>query len=1479
MDNECQLPMEWIVKVGDDLYYPYSGETISLCDSIQLTKIVSNDGDKVITGVYEMSTGKQLAFDPATGVIKGLAEFFESDDISAIELDVYSEDLDRSKTLNFVLDGTSFVVKKYILADNTLLKTEGSITGSPIKYASAHEPLRLGIYNFKTVIGNNKRTYTYAKVYLNGTLIPETTVSGHDEKLIQLPQNLPDGSVIRSFGSASTGTVNYKIADGIKVNVSHDAEALSAVASTYTLAKGTVLKIEPAADNEVEYRIFRNGVRIENETAANGIAVSNVTENITIEPDIDVLTINAGMDTDLTKISVTDNLDNIYSLSGSSANVSFRGDVTSMKIFNTDPDFYISSVTTNPSTIKYDVTTGELTNLTTDSLTITSKQLERKQEVNIFVDGTELEGAEITLGNGKVIETGQALTQGSQTIQFAEEDLPIIFKVPDSYFGEGGSVPTDPSKMPAVIVNGETLTYSPEHKGYVFPVEAFADPKNPPVIKIYPAEPDLVEISYLVEPGITFKAFSDGDESTAVTEATTLSLLPGTTISLTATADKAGEEIYIEVGGSTVTEDHQVSYDFTVGSQPQTIEIKRKKVLVTVNSEEAWQHVRVNGAGFSYPMYDASSELEFPVGTTQLTFRTTADDMTITGVLNTGAPMNYDVVSGVLSGVSDKMKLTLQTDPMTRDKNLILYLEEGENAPAVNVILAKDKAVEKEVKLRKGYQTVAYADTDIPLSFTGNNVKVYLNNEAVEVGADGAYAFPTTLSENSVVKVYSSEQPKVNVKYDIEAGGFFTVDLKHDQVVAADPKVEHTLLPGTEIRFTVAYSEMGARMIAARRAKGKAADATTEVSVNGEELLPDENGLYSYKVLADHASTGLSFVVKRPDFLDEETGCTYSYYRKTLLSVSPNTEGEVIIPEGVTTIGPNAFSGCEKVTSVVIPETVVAVGENAFAGSGMSTIILPNSVETIGDGAFSGCEKRTTVIIGSGVTEIGKDAFKGSENITEAVYPAALAESLGEGPFPEKAIEVPYTATDLTIDPKTGLMTGVATDAEGNPTDGKVLVFVPSTQIKDGTYEIPADVTVISAGAFRTCDNLTNITIPGTVKEIGDDAFDGCSKLTNVTISEGVETIGAGAFEGTGITSITLPSTTETIGDNAFKGTQISEITIPENVTEIGAGVFSGTQISEVKIPDSVETIGAGAFSDCISLIVVSVPNQVTTIEPGAFSGCSSLTEVNLGSSITEIGAKVFSGCTSLKEVNVHSAVESIGADAFRDCGLTDIHIGAGIESIGENAFAGNNINVIAVTAQTPPTLGANAFGDNSGARLLVQGESAASKYRQAAGWSVYQPEQMIVATKLDSDVKKEIALDRGVTAQLHVTMDPENATLGAIFWESERPDIVTVDNKGLVRLYADNGVTRFAYTDEPIKVTAKTMYANGPTYEFRILDLLTGVEDISIGNGKESLKELLRDGEVYTLSGLKVDTKAKKLEPGIYAVRINGKSRTVSVK
>ena len=96
----------------------------------------------------------------------------------------------------------------------------------------------------------------------------------------------------------------------------------------------------------------------------------------------------------------------------------------------------------------------------------------------------------------------------------------------------------------------------------------------------------------------------------------------------------------------------------------------------------------------------------------------------------------------------------------------------------------------------------------------------------------------------------------------------------------------------------------------------------------------------------------------------------------------------IVIEDGVTSIGKNAFSNLLNVTSLSIGSDVTSIGENAFYHCPLlEQVVIPDNVQTIGKQAFCNCSGVTTLTLGTGMTTIGQFAFAGCASLTSITIP------------------------------------------------------------------------------------------------------------------------------------------------------------------------------------------------------------------------------------------------------------------------------------------------------------------------------------------------------------------------------------------------------------------------------------------------------------------------------------------------------------
>ena len=438
----------------------------------------------------------------------------------------------------------------------------------------------------------------------------------------------------------------------------------------------------------------------------------------------------------------------------------------------------------------------------------------------------------------------------------------------------------------------------------------------------------------------------------------------------------------------------------------------------------------------------------------------------------------------------------------------------------------------------------------------------------------------------------------------------------------------------------------------------------------------------------------------------------------------------IIIPNSVTKLAVDAFSGCDnlqynvydnamylgnsenpyhalikvsnrKISSCIINEQTKVIATYAFNYCGLLTeITIPESVKLISGIAFRGCYKLSKIFVLSKDTEINNLMYGG--NYTVYGYTGSTAEAYAEK---YKKKFVPFNGycgaegdgSNIAwyFDFKTGELslngTGEMKDYVGN--SGSLPWFMLNWCVK--SVDISDGITHIGSSAFYNCKYLKSIHIPKDVKSFGGwSVFASCDSLETMTVAE-ENTV----YHSEGNCII------ETASKTLKFGCKTSIIPDDGSVTSIGGSAFDRCKIENITIPECIVSIGANAFLGCENLTSITIPKNVTSIGGGVFGNCSNLENIYVDAENTAYYVKnncliekesktLIAGCND-SIIPEDGSVTVIGSGALSGRKMARVTIPNSITTIGSGAFFGRpNLESVSIP-DSVTIIKSQAFGNN----------------------------------------------------------------------------------------------------------------------------------------------------------------------------------------
>ena len=300
---------------------------------------------------------------------------------------------------------------------------------------------------------------------------------------------------------------------------------------------------------------------------------------------------------------------------------------------------------------------------------------------------------------------------------------------------------------------------------------------------------------------------------------------------------------------------------------------------------------------------------------------------------------------------------------------------------------------------------------------------------------------------------------------------------------------------------------------------------------------------------------------------------------------------ELILPDGIETIGQYAFSHNESLRMVYLPASVLYVDYYAFHNwQTNSLLIIVDEDADISNWHPEWNVNNNEIIRGSAFEIVDQGDF------TYWLTPDYSATIIDFNNYYESHVSIPET---ISVNGVTYSVTAIRGE-----------IFKNSYRVQ--TIQIPASITEISNTTLRNMHSLSAIEVaienPKFSSEAGVLYNSGKTELISYPrLKQGK------VFD--------LPSTVEIIRDYAFYQNHNLETInfVNSNLITIQRGAFEYSNLRYVSLPSSLETIRSNAFGSMRNLSLLYIPKSVNILENNSISSWNTSIEIYVEAEAVDI--------------------------------------------------------------------------------------------------------------------------------------------------------------------------------------------------------------------------------------------------------------------
>ena len=361
---------------------------------------------------------------------------------------------------------------------------------------------------------------------------------------------------------------------------------------------------------------------------------------------------------------------------------------------------------------------------------------------------------------------------------------------------------------------------------------------------------------------------------------------------------------------------------------------------------------------------------------------------------------------------------------------------------------------------------------------------------------------------------------------------------------------------------------------------------------------------------------------------------------------------------------------------------------------------------------------------------------------------------------------------------------------------------------------LPDDLETVDERMFTGCDALEHTEIPASVTSVDSRAFAGCYALDPVLVVRAPVIPGFingekdGGFADCSITSVSVPYRCGTDYSNSAGWSDMEVSESEEHVLKLD-GVKAGQ--AESAAAEKLRSMGLKDI-DVDTLIINNSDTEDGYLDPldkeWVKKHCMNATKLDLSGaelkdSPSETGSKLksrtFYGRKALREMYLPDDTYQIAKQVFQDCiNLRKLELPGSLSRLGDGAFRGCDSlpDTLVMNTSTPPGFDGIPFDTTRIRRFIVPSHSV-DDYKASYGWKYFEI-LPYVSVMLD---KHDMTLRNLSAGSLKAQVTLNHGTDSSVSWESDAPEVASVDQDGNINAYR-SGTAEITVTTKEGHVT-----------------------------------------------------------------------------